>query len=77
MKKKIILPIFGGLGVVILLTCFVVRFGSINATIAWMNGESFCIEPKMVDLGDQEPGHEQIVPFYTFSLLNFPKIMLR
>ena len=63
-RKKLIVSLLGGAGLFALLIQGMIGwFGSMGATMAWLNGESVYIYPKMIDLGNQEPGKETVVTF--------------
>jgi len=68
-RKKLLISVLGGLGLfVILMFGMVGWFGSLGASVAWLNGESVYIYPKKIDLGNQEPGTETVVTFYMKNL---------
>lgn len=68
-RKKILVSFLGGLGLFVLVMFGMLGwFGSMGATIAWLNGETVYIYPKKIDLGDQEPGIETVVTFYMKNL---------
>ena len=68
-RKKLLISLLGGVGLFALLMLGMIGwFGSMGATVAWLNGESVYIYPKKIDLGNQEPGTETVVTFYMKNL---------
>ncbi|MDR1382491.1 MAG: hypothetical protein LBJ67_01390 [Planctomycetaceae bacterium] len=68
--RKLLVSIFGGIGLfVLILLGTMFYFGSIGATIAYINGESVYIYPKKIDLGNQEAGTETVAVFYMKNLM--------
>jgi hypothetical protein len=52
--KKLLFSIVGGIGFFVLIFLGILfSFGSIGATVAYINGESVYIYPKKVNLGNQ------------------------
>jgi effector-binding domain-containing protein len=43
-------------------------FGSIGATMAYLNGQSVYVYPKKIDLDNQKPGTETVAVFYMKNL---------
>jgi effector-binding domain-containing protein len=68
-RKKLLISLFGGIGLFVLILLGLISYcGSVGATIAYINGESVCIYPKKLDLGNQKPGTETVAVFYMKNL---------
>jgi len=68
-RKKLLVSLIGGLCLfVVLMLGMIGWFGSIAASMAWLNGEAIYVYPKKIDLGNQEPGTETVATFYMKNL---------
>lgn len=68
-KHVLLLSLLLGMGLfVIILIGSILLFGNIGSAIAWMNGESFYIYPKTVDLGNNESKANRVATFYMRNL---------
>jgi hypothetical protein len=68
-RTKILISVFGGIGLfALILSGVVAYFGSIGTTIVYLSGKQVHVYPKRVDLGDQKAGTETVVVFYMKNL---------
>ncbi len=69
MKKRKIRWLFVGVGLLVLFFVILgIRFGSVGAAIAWLDGEAIYLTPKTVHLPDRKGGAEESVMFHLRNL---------